>query len=86
MRWLARGLIKFYQLCFSCLLPPSCRFEPSCSNYAVEAYRELGFFKATAKVAWRLLRCNPWHPGGHDPVLKETDHRLQTKGKGGTDG
>ena len=45
---------------------PACKYHPSCSEYASLAYREFGLFRGTAKAAWRLLRCNPWSPGGVD--------------------
>ncbi len=62
--WLARG----YQLLISPLLPPSCRFYPSCSNYAIEALQRHGAAKGLWLALRRVARCNPWHPGGHDPV------------------
>ena len=45
---------------------PTCRYHPSCSEYASLAHREFGLFRGTAKAAWRLLRCNPWSRGGVD--------------------
>lgn len=65
---LAIFLIRGYQRLLSPLLPPSCRFEPSCSQYAIEAYRLHGFFGGFWRMVWRLARCHPWHPGGYDPV------------------
>ncbi|MDA8060746.1 MAG: membrane protein insertion efficiency factor YidD [Leptospirillum sp.] len=47
-------------------LAPSCRFEPTCSSYAAEAFRKYSFFKAFRKSLWRILRCNPFHSGGRD--------------------
>ena len=47
---------------------PTCRFVPTCSEYAIEAYRSHGFFVGTALTIWRLLRCNPFCRGGFDPV------------------
>lgn len=61
------GLIRFYQLCISPLIPPSCRFQPTCSEYAILAIRKYGVFKGTWKATRRILRCHPWHPGGYDP-------------------
>ncbi|NTW49540.1 MAG: membrane protein insertion efficiency factor YidD [Chlorobiales bacterium] len=61
-------LIRFYQVALSPLFPPSCRFVPSCSNYALEAYRTHNFFYATWLTVWRVLRCNPFVKGGYDPV------------------
>ena len=65
---LAIALIRGYQRCLSPLLPPGCRFEPSCSHYSVEALRERGLFKGSILTGWRILRCNPFNGGGYDPV------------------
>ncbi|MFQ5896269.1 MAG: membrane protein insertion efficiency factor YidD [Nitrospinota bacterium] len=65
---LALALIRAYQLVFSPLVPASCRFAPSCSEYARQAYRRYGFVRATRLAAARLLRCHPFHPGGLDPL------------------
>lgn len=62
------GLIRAYQLGISPLLPPSCRYHPSCSAYAVGAIQVHGSLKGTALASWRLLRCNPFSGGGVDPV------------------
>jgi hypothetical protein len=64
----AIGLIRLYQRFISPLFPPSCRFQPTCSNYAIDAYRLHGLFGGTWRTIYRLGRCHPWHPGGHDPV------------------
>lgn len=61
-------LIKFYRRFISPLKPPCCRFTPTCSEYALEAYRKHGFFKGTYLTVWRILRCNPFCKGGYDPV------------------
>jgi putative membrane protein insertion efficiency factor len=50
------------------LFPTTCKYEPSCSEYAIQAVRKYGLFKGSALAGWRLLRCNPWSHGGHDPV------------------
>lgn len=75
VRWARQGLIavlvlpiRAYQLVVSPLLGPRCRFHPSCSTYAVEALRVHGPLRGTLLAGWRLLRCNPWNPGGLDPV------------------
>jgi uncharacterized protein len=65
-------LINFYRRWISPLLPPSCRFYPSCSAYAVEAVTVHGAFKGSWLAFRRLLRCGPWHPGGLDPVPPPT--------------
>lgn len=60
--------IRFYQRAISPLLPASCRFYPTCSNYALEAIRVHGAVKGTGYAIWRLLKCAPWHKGGIDHV------------------
>ena len=52
-------------------LPPRCKYEPSCSRYAIEAVREFGIIKGLVLAGWRLLRCNPWSHGGFDPVADQ---------------
>ena len=61
-------LLRFYQLAISPILGPSCRFYPSCSEYAVEAVRVHGALKGSALAGRRLCKCHPWHPGGLDFV------------------
>ncbi len=65
---LAIALLRAYKARLSPLLPPMCRFEPTCSVYAMEAYRRKSFLRATVLTFWRLLRCNPFSRGGYDPV------------------
>lgn len=60
--------LRCYQRWISPLLPPSCRFYPTCSQYAYEAIERYGLLKGGALAAWRLLRCNPFCKGGFDPV------------------
>lgn len=60
--------IRAYQRWISPLTPPSCRFEPSCSHYAVGAVRTHGVLRGLPMAAWRILRCHPWSRGGYDPV------------------
>ena len=67
-RRIAIFLIRCYKRFISPLLPPVCRFTPSCSEYAMQAYAKYGLCKGTLLTAWRLLRCNPFCQGGHDPV------------------
>ena len=64
-------LIKCYQNWLSPILPVSCRFYPSCSSYALTSFQSLGFWKATYCTLWRILKCNPFHPGGFDPVSRD---------------
>jgi putative membrane protein insertion efficiency factor len=68
-RWLFLALIRFYQWSFSRLLPPdTCRFYPSCSHYSYQAIYKYGIIKGGWMAIWRILRCNPFNPGGYDPV------------------
>lgn len=62
------GLIKVYQYSISPLLGPSCRFEPSCSQYGIEALKKHGPFKGGYLTVKRFLKCHPWGGHGHDPV------------------
>lgn len=62
------AMIRFYRSAISPWLPAACRFEPSCSAYALEAYDRHGFFGGSWRTVRRLGRCHPWHPGGYDPV------------------
>lgn len=61
-------LIKLYKYLISPILPPSCRFAPSCSEYSIEAIKKYGVFKGGYLSFRRVVRCNPFHPGGYDPV------------------
>ncbi len=61
-------LIRAYQVVVSPMLGPTCRFIPSCSDYALEAIRRHGAAKGSMLTARRLLKCHPFHPGGFDPV------------------
>jgi putative membrane protein insertion efficiency factor len=62
------AFIRFYQRFISPLIPPRCKYYPSCSAYAVEAIRVHGPWRGLALAGWRLLRCNPLSDGGLDPV------------------
>jgi putative membrane protein insertion efficiency factor len=66
------AILRLYKIVVSPLLPPSCRFAPSCSDYAFEAIAKHGVIRGIALAAYRLLRCNPWNPGGLDPVPEPT--------------
>jgi uncharacterized protein len=61
-------LIRVWQRTFSAVLPPSCRFTPSCSQYGIEAIQKYGAFKGGWLTIKRIGRCHPFHPGGYDPV------------------
>ena len=66
--WMLTLPILFYRSCISPLTPPSCRFTPTCSQYALEALRRHGAIKGSWLALKRLLRCPPWGGGGYDPV------------------
>lgn len=61
-------LIKFYQKFISPLKPPSCRFYPTCSQYAIESIKKYGSIKGSYLAIKRIIRCHPFNPGGYDPV------------------
>ena len=66
MKLAAMGAIRLYRLLLSPLFGGRCKYHPSCSQYALDAYRDFGFLKGTVLAGWRLLRCNPWSRGGVD--------------------
>lgn len=61
-------LVRFYQVAISPLKPPTCRFSPTCSTYAIEALRKYGLLKGGALALKRIMRCHPWGGKGYDPV------------------
>jgi putative membrane protein insertion efficiency factor len=67
MKRIGIGLIRLYRVVFS-WLPPSCRYEPTCSHYAEQAIDKYGLLKGSWMGAKRIARCHPWNPGGYDPV------------------
>ena len=68
LSWMLVQPIRFYQICISPLLGPSCRFTPTCSEYARQAILKHGPFKGLYLAVRRLLRCHPWGGSGYDPV------------------
>jgi putative membrane protein insertion efficiency factor len=62
------GLVYVYRYTFGLLFPASCKYHPSCSQYALDAIRRYGLVRGGARAGWRLLRCNPWSHGGVDPA------------------
>lgn len=68
LRLAAMSLIRVYQRVISPLFPPSCRFTPTCSNYALQAIERHGVAKGGWLALKRIGRCHPWNPGGYDPV------------------
>jgi uncharacterized protein len=75
------GLLGLYKRAISPMLPPACRFVPTCSEYAMEAIDRFGALRGGAMALWRLMRCHPLAHGGYDPVRAErrTDDRPLTK-------
>jgi putative membrane protein insertion efficiency factor len=70
-RRVAVAPIVVYRRVISPLLPPRCKYAPSCSEYAVQAISEFGILRGLVLAAWRLLRCNPFSHGGFDPVQSQ---------------
>ena len=68
MRWILIFIVRAYQTVVSPLLPPACRYYPSCSNYALESLEKYGAWRGGSLAVRRILRCHPFHPGGFDPV------------------
>ena len=68
LRSAAVAPIRLYQRAISPALPRHCKYEPTCSRYAVQAIERYGILRGLILAGWRLLRCNPWSHGGHDPV------------------
>lgn len=76
-------LIRLYQKYISPLKPPSCRFTPTCSNYAIAALKEWGLIIGGALAVWRILRCNPFSKGGYDPVPERKWGKRKSKKEDG---
>ncbi|MDR0983446.1 MAG: membrane protein insertion efficiency factor YidD [Ruminococcus sp.] len=75
MKYVAIGLIKFYRKFISPLFPATCRFYPTCSNYALQVYREWGFWKGSLLTFRRISKCHPFNEGGVDlPPKRENRH------------
>ncbi len=70
MKQIGIFFVRLYQKFISPLKPPCCRFTPTCSQYAIEAFREWGLIAGLGLAIWRILRCNPFSRGGYDPVPK----------------
>lgn len=68
MKKLLMAMVRFYRREISPYKPPCCRYYPTCSAYALEALEKYGALKGTYLAVRRVLRCNPFHPGGYDPV------------------
>ena len=76
MKHICIFFIRLYRRFVSPIKPKFCRFTPTCSAYAIEAYEKRGFFVGTALTVWRLLRCNPFGRPGHDPVPEKKQKRI----------
>jgi hypothetical protein len=68
LKFIVLSLIRIYQLIISPLFPSSCRFTPTCSNYAAKAIADYGLIKGCKLAIKRIIKCNPWGAHGHDPV------------------
>lgn len=81
MKYVFIWLIRLYQKFISPLKrSPTCRFTPTCSAYAIEAFQKRGFFVGFFLMIWRILRCNPFCRGGYDPVPEKKDRRKDKTG------
>jgi putative membrane protein insertion efficiency factor len=78
MKSFALGMLRFYKRWISPSLAPSCRYVPTCSEYAMEAIERYGALRGGLMAAWRLLCCHPFVKGGYDPVVKNNLHRDAT--------
>ncbi len=67
----ATAPIRAYQRVISPLFPRRCKYHPTCSDYGVQAVEQYGILRGSILAAWRVLRCNPWSHGGHDPVAEQ---------------
>jgi uncharacterized protein len=74
--------IVIYQHVISPAIPQRCKYEPTCSRYAVEAIGQYGILRGLVLAGWRLLRCNPWSHGGYDPVESQRVFRIESPTQG----
>lgn len=71
-------IIRFYQVAISPLKPPSCRFYPTCSHYGLESIKRFGAIKGTWLTVKRIVKCQPFHPGGFDPVPEVPEKKAKS--------
>ncbi|WP_082091940.1 membrane protein insertion efficiency factor YidD [Polynucleobacter duraquae] len=71
---LAIKIVRLYQITLSPFVGMHCKYIPSCSQYTCDCFAHYGFLKSLRLMVWRILRCNPWSQGGHDPAVKPTSH------------
>ncbi|HSU80321.1 MAG TPA: membrane protein insertion efficiency factor YidD [Candidatus Angelobacter sp.] len=79
MKRLALLMIQFYRRFISPITPPTCRFYPTCSQYGYEAIERFGFIKGVYLLLKRIIKCQPFHPGGFDPVPEREKHGMSNK-------
>lgn len=72
MKYVGIALVQVYRRTVGRVLPPSCKYHPSCSQYALDALRRYGLVRGSILAGWRLLRCNPWSHGGVDHAEDQT--------------
>ncbi len=72
MKYVGIGLVYCYRVTLGRFVPASCKYHPSCSQYALDALRRHGLVRGTVLAGWRILRCNPWSHGGVDRVEEQT--------------
>ncbi|NEO28331.1 MAG: membrane protein insertion efficiency factor YidD [Kamptonema sp. SIO4C4] len=81
MKTIVMRLIRGYQRFISPLFPPTCRFHPTCSQYALDAIARFGIIRGSGLALWRILRCHPFSAGGYDPVPPVPEKRHNQKEK-----
>ena len=75
MKYVGIALVQAYRVTLGRLLRPSCKYHPSCSQYALDALRRYGLIRGSVLAGWRILRCNPWSHGGVDHAEDQTVFR-----------
>ncbi len=78
MKKILIAFIRFYQVAISVHTPASCKYDPTCSNYAIQAIQIHGALKGTGLAVWRILRCNPFSKGGYDPVPPKKEKKKKS--------